>query len=66
MHQLPRITAFDAASHPALGDIFRSIDAGIAAIVAADPAFRAKPVRQRRQPSARQARRGRVAPRTAA
>jgi len=51
MHRLPPITAFDAASYPELSEVFRSIDAGIAAIVAADPAFRAKPAHRRRAPA---------------
>lgn len=57
MHQLPPITDVDAANYPELCDIFRSIDAGIAAIVAADPAFRAKSAHTRREPVGRLARR---------
>jgi|GEM_PF-1709124 hypothetical protein len=69
MHRLPQLPDFDASAYPELSSIFRSIDAGIAAIVAADPAFRPKPVHRLGQPSGKragtQASRGRVARRAA-
>jgi hypothetical protein len=49
MTRLPDITDFNAADFPELGDIFRSIDAGIAAIIASDPAFRPKQPHKRRK-----------------
>jgi hypothetical protein len=49
MHHLPQTIDFNAADYPELSDIFRSIDAGIAAIVATDPAFRQKQAHKRRK-----------------
>ena len=54
MHRLSQPADFDTARYPELSSIFRSIDAGIAAIVAADPAFRPKPARRRRAPAGKQ------------
>lgn len=48
MHRLPQTIDFNDLDYPELADIFRSIDAGIAAIVASDPAFRRKPAHRRR------------------
>lgn len=38
---------FHEADYPELGGVFRSIDVAIAALVAADPAFRPKAARKR-------------------
>lgn len=48
MPRLPQTIDFNDLDYPELTDIFRSIDAGIAAIVASDPAFRPKPAQKRR------------------
>ena len=49
MTRLPASIDFDETDHPELSAIFRSIDAGIAAIVASDPAFRPKAAHKRRR-----------------
>ncbi|GLQ53884.1 hypothetical protein [Devosia nitrariae] len=48
MPRLPDAIDFNDLDYPELTDIFHSIDAGIAAIVASDPAFRRKPAQKRR------------------
>jgi hypothetical protein len=50
MTRLPANIDFDETAHPELSAIFRGIDAGIAAIVASDPAFRPKAAHKRRRP----------------
>lgn len=50
MTRLPDIIDFDEMDHPELIRVFRGIDAGIAALVACDPAFRPKPASKRRRP----------------
>lgn len=49
MHRLPHTVDFNADDFPELSDIFRGIDAGIAAIVAADPTLRPNPAHKRRK-----------------
>lgn len=69
MPRLPNTIDFNADDYPELSDIFRGIDAGIAAIVAADPTLRPNPAHKRRKrASATPApvRRGRVARKAAA
>jgi hypothetical protein len=51
MTRLPPIVDFDDTAFPELNDIFRNIDLGIAAIVAADPTMRPKPASKRRRAS---------------
>lgn len=48
MPRLPHSIDFNDQDFPALADIFRGIDIGIAAIIASDPAMRPRPARQRR------------------
>jgi hypothetical protein len=48
MPRLPAIIDFCETDYPALTAIFDDIDAGIAAIIAGDPAFRPKPAHKRR------------------
>ena len=55
MHRLPQTLDFNDADYPELSDIFRGLDAAIAAIVAADPSFRPKPAHKRRRPGAKSA-----------
>lgn len=55
MTRLPDVVDFNELDHPALIDIFRTIDASIAALVASDPAFRVKPAAKRRRPQGTQA-----------
>jgi hypothetical protein len=49
MTRLPPIANFDDTAFPELSDIFRNLDLGIAAIVAADPTLRPKPASKRRR-----------------
>lgn len=49
MPRLPQNIDFDASAFPELSEIFLTIDAGIAAIVAADPTMRPKPALHRRK-----------------
>ena len=49
MPRLPHTIEFNDLDFPELSDIFRSIDAGIAAIVASDPTLRPRPAQKRRQ-----------------
>lgn len=53
MPRLPQMTDFDDSRFPQLAHVFRSVDIGIAAIVASDPSMRPKPAIKRRQRSAR-------------
>lgn len=48
MPKLPAIVDFDETQFPGLENIFRELDSAIAAIVASDPAFRAKRTVRRR------------------
>jgi uncharacterized protein YdeI (YjbR/CyaY-like superfamily) len=63
MKKLPPITLGED-EHPELIDIFHSIDAGIAAIIASDPAFRSTTSRRRNAVTIRAARARRSARRT--
>jgi hypothetical protein len=53
MTRLPQTTDFNALDFPELSGIFRQIDAGIAAIIASDPAFRPKAPHKRRSTTAK-------------
>lgn len=48
MTRLPETIDFDETAFPELTQIFHGIDAGIAAIIASDPAFRPRPAHKRR------------------
>ncbi|GHA21499.1 hypothetical protein GCM10007989_16050 [Devosia pacifica] len=48
MPTLPPIVEVDERQFPELRDVFLAIDAGIAALVASDPAFRPKRAHRRR------------------
>jgi hypothetical protein len=62
MPRLPHTIDFNDLDYPVLADIFRSIDMGIAAIVASDPTMRPKTAQTRRargnRPNATMARGG--------
>lgn len=53
MPRLPQTIDFNDLDYPELADIFRSIDMGIAAIVASDPAMRPRTAQTRRARSNR-------------
>ncbi|HEY0032346.1 MAG TPA: hypothetical protein VGB81_03690 [Devosia sp.] len=53
MPKLPVLVDFDETQFPGLQDIFRELDSAIAAIVASDPAFRARRTIRRRDRTSR-------------